>query len=83
MPPIGVVSDCTGYDTGALALHFLGVDFRLKMVSELDANVRALMHQTHRFIQRAPEAIALDMVSRERVEGVDLYISSCPCQDYS
>lgn len=53
------------------------------MVSELDADVRVLMHETHRFIGHTPEAIALDMVSRERVQGVDLYISSCPCQDYS
>ena len=38
------------FSSKALALHYLRVDFHLKMVSETDPDIRSLMFETHRFI---------------------------------
>ena len=68
--------------TEALALHFLGVDYKIVATSECDANVRRLRDICHAYVKKTGSVSLADMTNRAPFK-CDLYVGTAPCQDFS
>lgn len=68
----------------ALALHFLGVNFRIGYQSEWEDHMQKLASITHSYIKHQDGMMFKDMTSRPRSLGAaHLLIATTPCPDFS
>ena len=86
---LAYASDCSGLDGGALAMKSLGVPFEHMWASEVDANYRAILEQTHPECSTVFADVcqrhhaALDFVARRPADQLLVYMAGWPCQPYS